>query len=133
VNRGMDLLFFFNLGDRCGLVICVTPRLLPPERPGTHCVGGWVSPRAGLEGCEKSRPHRDPIPDGPARSESLYRLSYPGPQLTVNKLINFHSAVEVLWLILVSKCCIGSEFSLFSSDYPLFINYARTAYFFILF
>jgi hypothetical protein len=29
---------------------------LPPGRPGTHCTGGWVSPTAGLEGCEKSRP-----------------------------------------------------------------------------
>jgi len=25
----------------------------------------------------KSRPHRDSIPDRPARSQSLYRLSYP--------------------------------------------------------
>ena len=25
----------------------------------------------------KSRPHRDPIPDRPARNQSLYRLSYP--------------------------------------------------------
>ena len=30
----------------------------PPawERPGTHCMGGWVGPRAGLDGCGKSRP-----------------------------------------------------------------------------
>ena len=26
---------------------------------------------------EKSRPHRDSIPDRPARSQSLYRMSYP--------------------------------------------------------
>ena len=24
-------------------------RSLPPERPGTHCTGGWVGPRAGLD------------------------------------------------------------------------------------
>jgi hypothetical protein len=71
-------------------------------------------------------------PDGPARSESLYRLSYPGPQLTVNMLINFHSAEEDSWLILGSQCCTGAEFSLSSSDYPLFLNYeyVSTAYFF---
>ena len=23
------------------------------ERPGTHCIGGWVGPRAGLDGCGK--------------------------------------------------------------------------------
>jgi hypothetical protein len=33
---------------------------LPPvKRPGTHCIGGWVGPRAGLDGCGKSRPQRD--------------------------------------------------------------------------
>ena len=32
--------------------------------------------RAGRAGIE-SRPHRDSIPDRPARSQSLYRLSYP--------------------------------------------------------
>jgi len=36
-------------------------------RPGhfihdTHCIGGWVGPRAGLDGCGKSRHHRDSIP-----------------------------------------------------------------------
>jgi hypothetical protein len=28
----------------------------PGERPGTHCTGGWVGPRAGLEGSGKSDP-----------------------------------------------------------------------------
>jgi hypothetical protein len=33
------------------------PAALPPgKRPGTHCIGGWVGPRAGLDGCRKSRP-----------------------------------------------------------------------------
>jgi hypothetical protein len=37
------------------------PAALPPpgKRPGAHCIGGWV---------------------GPALSESLYRLCFPGPQ-----------------------------------------------------
>jgi hypothetical protein len=30
--------------------------LTPGKRPGTHCIGGWVGPRAGLDGCWKSRP-----------------------------------------------------------------------------
>ena len=25
------------------------------ERPGAHCIGSWVDPRAGLDGCGKSR------------------------------------------------------------------------------
>ena len=35
-----------------------------------------MGPRAGLDG-GKSRRHRDLIPDRPAPSQSLYRLSYP--------------------------------------------------------
>jgi hypothetical protein len=30
--------------------------IYPRERPGTHCTGGWVGPRAGLNRCGKSRP-----------------------------------------------------------------------------
>ena len=31
------------------------PAALPPgKRPGTHCTGGWVGPRAGMDGCGKS-------------------------------------------------------------------------------
>ena len=36
--------------------------LYPRERPGSHCTGDWVGPRAGLDRCGKSRPHRDSIP-----------------------------------------------------------------------
>ena len=33
------------------------PSALPPgRRPGTHCIGGEVGARAGLDGCRKSRP-----------------------------------------------------------------------------
>ena len=33
------------------------PATLPTgKRPGTHCIGGWVGPRAGLYGCEKVLP-----------------------------------------------------------------------------
>jgi hypothetical protein len=34
------------------------PAALTRERTGTHCIGGWVTPRAGLDGCGKSRPHQ---------------------------------------------------------------------------
>ena len=38
------------------------PAALLRERPSTHCTGGWVGPRAGLERCGKSCPHWDLIP-----------------------------------------------------------------------
>jgi hypothetical protein len=58
----------------------------PGERfLGTHWIGGWVDPRAGLDNLEKTqfltlqglklRPLRRP-----ARSQSLYRLRYPVSQ-----------------------------------------------------
>jgi hypothetical protein len=53
-------------------------RLYPRERPGTHCTGGWVGPGAGLDRWGKSCPTGIRSPDLPARSESLYRLSYHG-------------------------------------------------------
>ena len=63
-----------------GWVVNATARpLYPLERPGTHCIGGWVGPRAGLDGCVKSRPTGIRSSDRPAHSESLYGLSYPGP------------------------------------------------------
>ena len=35
-----------NLGARWGWVIKARPwPLYPRERPGTHCIGGWVGPR----------------------------------------------------------------------------------------
>jgi hypothetical protein len=59
-------------------VVSTTPRpLYPRERHGTHCKEGWVGPRAGLDVCEKSHPNGIRSPDRPARSQSLYRLSYP--------------------------------------------------------
>jgi hypothetical protein len=39
-----------------GWVVNATPRpLCPRERPGTHCIGGLVGPRAGLDKCGKYR------------------------------------------------------------------------------
>jgi hypothetical protein len=38
------------------------PAALPRERPGTHCIGGWMGTRAGLDECGKHRPYRDSIP-----------------------------------------------------------------------
>jgi hypothetical protein len=61
-------------------------RTLPRERPSTHCTGGWVGPRAGLDRCGKSRPSGIRSPDRPVRSSvaiptelprPLYRQSYP--------------------------------------------------------
>jgi len=61
-----------------GWVVNATPLQLYPLRkvPGTHCIGGWVGPSAGLDGCGKSAPRLDPQTVLPV--ESMYRLSYRG-------------------------------------------------------
>ena len=70
----VELYSFFNLGVRWGWVVTAMPLpLYPQERPGNHCTGGWVGPRAALAPTGIRSPNRL------RRSESLYRLSYRGP------------------------------------------------------
>jgi hypothetical protein len=59
-------------------VVNATPwPLYPRGRPGAHGVGGWVVPMVGLDGCGKSRLHRDSIPErsNPKRVALLTELS----------------------------------------------------------
>jgi hypothetical protein len=60
------------------------------EWPGTHCTGGWVCPRAGLERCGKSRLTWIRSQD---RSHSLYRLSY-RPTITILGLLKIYSFIS---------------------------------------
>jgi len=67
-----------------GWVVNATPQpLYPRERPGTHCIGGWVGPQSWSGQVRNISPPPTGIrsPDRPARSESLYRLLYPGSDL----------------------------------------------------
>jgi hypothetical protein len=65
-----------------------------------------VGPRAGLNGCGKSASTGIRPPDCSARSESLYRLRYPGPQ--INVLVIYMSVFSVPYDhdILNTKCVI---------------------------
>ena len=77
VGRGIALLFH-DRGTRRGWVISSTPR--PHFTPGKDPVpilqeAGWAPGPVWRGGIY--RPHRDSIPDHPARSHSIYRLSYP--------------------------------------------------------
>ena len=81
--------------------------LYPQERSGTHCIGGWVDRRTGLDRCEKSRPPAGIRSlDCPDLSESLYRLWYPdrmkrvGIMYVVYDLQSFY----VRWLVIVIMC-----------------------------
>jgi len=77
VGRIIALLFHDrDTRRRCSGQKHAPAALYPRERPGTYFTGGWVGPRAGLEG-RKISTHWDSIPDRPVHSQSLYRLSYP--------------------------------------------------------
>ena len=52
--------------------------------PGTYCTGGWVVPGPVWTDAENLAPSGIRYPDRPARSESLYRLSYHGPHSSNN-------------------------------------------------
>ena len=62
-SRGIAL---FYLLPRRWMWVNATPRpLYLLEWPGTHYIGGWMGPRAGLDGCGRSRSYRDSIPAPP--------------------------------------------------------------------
>ena len=55
-SRDVALYSLFNLDASWGRMVEAMPRpVCPQERPGAHYTGGWVGPRAGLDGCGKSR------------------------------------------------------------------------------
>jgi hypothetical protein len=68
-------------------------RLYLRERPGTHCIGGWVGPGLVCKSAENLAPTGIRSPDRPARSESLYRLSYRGAY--------YHMVLEIM----CDVCC----------------------------
>jgi hypothetical protein len=100
VDTGIALSFLY-LGARRGWVVSTTSRpLYPRERPGTHYTGDWVGPRAGLDVRERSRPATGIRSlDRPARSQSLYRLSYPAHNMYVMYVL-----FSVLCVLFVFKC-----------------------------
>jgi hypothetical protein len=56
--------------------------------PGKTPYPLWVGPRASLKNLA---PNGIRSPDRPARSELLFRLSYPGPVTNVEKMRNIYS------------------------------------------
>ena len=105
-------LLFHDLGTRRGWVVSSTPR--SHFTPGKDPVpilqeAGWAPGPVWSGG--KSRPHRDSIPDRPARSQSLYRLSYSAHTLWYNYTI---SNDEIHWGLSLSTCmlCMNLTFIL---------------------
>ena len=100
-------LLFHDRGTRRGLVVSSTPRLyFTPGKDSVPIVyeAGWASGPVWTGG--KSRPTEIRSPDRPARSQSLYRLSYPA-----------HTCLYMITKITISAG-ISESMSLFTSSSP---------------
>ena len=103
VSRGIALLFH-DRGTRRGWVVRSTPR--PHFTPGKDPVSivqevGWAPGPVWTGGT--TRPHRDSFPNPPARSQSLYRLSYPTHHVIDNvSKSQSHTAVT---FVRPDRCC----------------------------
>ena len=80
-----------------------------------------MGPRAGLDRCRKSRYHRESIPDRPARSQSLYQLSY------MAHVMIYTVVVLIVRLLVMIRITPSYEFSLctvymISSEMLMFIQ-----------
>ena len=78
-------LSFLDQGTRRGEWSAPRPALsLPRERPGTHCRGGWVDPRGGLDRCGKSRLRRGSIPRPSSPQPVVIPTELPIPQFILS-------------------------------------------------
>ena len=121
VGRGIALLFH-DRGTRRGWVVSSTPR--PHFTPGKDPVpilreAGWAPGPVWTGG--KSRPHRDSIPDRPARSQALYRLNYPAHTHT-------HTHTCVCKYIYMYTGWAKSRYTLIAYYYIMHTNFWPTLY-----
>jgi hypothetical protein len=79
-----------------------------------------VGPRAGLDGCGKCRLYRDSIPDRPARSASLCRLSYPDPRLSSEPCSFQRGGDSYSDLLSLTPCIMVGEYKSSGGTYCLF-------------
>jgi hypothetical protein len=86
-------------------VASTTPRpLYPRQIPDTHCTGGWLDPGPVWTCAKNLAPTGIRSPDRPARSQSLYRLSYPLKEpMAGNDSYNHRLQIAVLCDIAVNS------------------------------
>jgi hypothetical protein len=77
------------------------PAAFPREIAGTHYIGGWMGPRAGLDGCGISCLHWDSIP-GPCIP---YRVAIPSeiPRPITHTHTHTHTHIYIYTLVYLYK------------------------------
>ena len=108
-QRGVEIaLLFQDLG------ITPRPHFTPGEILGTHCTGGWVGPRADLDGRKISPlPGFDPRTVQPV-AQSLYWLSYAAHAFENKQLLFSKTALTIKFR--VGTACIGRVNTRIRSD-----------------
>ena len=104
VGRVIPLLFH----DRVGEWSAARPgRTLPSGKTRYPLYRRLGGPQGRSGRAEKSRPHRDSIPDRPARSQSLYRLSYRARNTSspIVKLCDAGTLIELKCSYMTSNIC----------------------------
>ena len=102
VDRGIALLFH-DCSTRGGWVVSSMPQ--PHFTHCTHCTGGLVGPRAGLDGRKiSSPPGFDPGPSSPYSVAIPTEL--PGPHM--NTVANIHILYTRLLKQMLNSCCRSS-------------------------
>jgi hypothetical protein len=77
------------------------PAAVPSGRmPGAHCTEGWLGPTVSLDGCGKSRPNWESVPDRPIRSTEREYLSFYGSRLKTSSMcvcvcVNVHIYIYI--------------------------------------
>ena len=91
---------YLYLGARWGGWLTLPPgRFTLGMRPGTHCTGAWVGPRAGVDRCGEVAPTGNRSPDFIARSKTQeilrrIRQTYLSPDVSSNMHIDGVRAIH---------------------------------------
>ena len=100
MSRGITLLFLGPRHAKWEWGVNPTPRppLCPREKPGTHCTGGWMGPRA-VPTRIRSRTVQ-PV------AQSLYRLSHPAHRFKLTYIKQTNKQTDSSYITNNRTCCI---------------------------
>ena len=95
VGRGIAVLFHDRGTRREWVVVSSTlrPQFTPGKDPVPILLEAGRAPRPVWRG-GKTRPHRDSIPDRPARSQSLYQLSCPAHTVLIRTYRKINTEIK---------------------------------------
>ena len=85
----------------------------PQERPSTHCIGGWVGPRASLDGCETHIKQDIKLflkwcKNYPSGTCKIFNCAIPGTLEAVHIEFWEHQLgpSPAIWTVWVADCCV---------------------------